>query len=79
MAGLGQGCVLVTTQPQAPLPELLDGRDLLYVPPADTPHGARPCCTWPTTQRWRSNWLTTHTSPPASFAGGDRPTACGPL
>ena len=36
MAGLGQGCVLVTTQPQAPLPELLDGRDLLYVPPADS-------------------------------------------
>jgi glycosyltransferase involved in cell wall biosynthesis len=35
MAGLAQGCALVTTTPQAPLPELVDGRDLLYVPPED--------------------------------------------
>jgi glycosyltransferase involved in cell wall biosynthesis len=33
MAGLAHGCAIVTTTPQAPLPELVDGRDLLYVPP----------------------------------------------
>jgi glycosyltransferase involved in cell wall biosynthesis len=36
MAGLANGCALVTTLPQAPLPELVDGRDLLYVPPEDS-------------------------------------------
>ncbi|HXF61157.1 MAG TPA: glycosyltransferase family 4 protein, partial [Caldilineaceae bacterium] len=35
MAGLAHGCAIVTTTPQAPLPELVEGRDLLYVPPGD--------------------------------------------
>lgn len=35
MAGLANGCAIVTTTPQAPLPELEDGRDLLYVAPED--------------------------------------------
>lgn len=35
MAGLAHGCAIVTTTPQSPLPELVDGRDLLYVPPED--------------------------------------------
>ncbi len=35
MAGLNHGCAIVTTYPQAPLPELVDGRDLLYTPPGD--------------------------------------------
>lgn len=35
MAGLANGCAIVTTHPQSPLPELVDGRDLCYVPPAD--------------------------------------------
>ena len=35
MAGLVNGCAIVTTTPQSPLPELADGRDLLYVPPND--------------------------------------------
>lgn len=35
MAGLAHGCAIVTTTPTAPLPELVDGRDLLYVPPGD--------------------------------------------
>lgn len=35
MAGLAHGCAIVTTTPQAPLPELVDGRDLLYIPPND--------------------------------------------
>ncbi len=35
MAALAHGCALVTTIPQAPLPELLDQRDLLYVPAED--------------------------------------------
>jgi glycosyltransferase involved in cell wall biosynthesis len=35
MAGLANGCAIVTTTPQAPLPELQAGRDLLYVPPED--------------------------------------------
>ncbi len=35
MAGLANGCAIVTTEPQAPLPELAHGRDLLYVPPED--------------------------------------------
>lgn len=35
MAGLAQGCAIVTTMPQAPLPELVDGHDVLYIPPND--------------------------------------------
>ena len=35
MAGLANGCAIVTTTPQAPLPELVDGRDLCYVTPGD--------------------------------------------
>jgi glycosyltransferase involved in cell wall biosynthesis len=35
MAGLAHGCALVTTTPHSPLPELIDGRDLLYVPAGD--------------------------------------------
>ena len=35
MAGLANGCAIVTTTPQGPLPELQDGRDLLYAPPGD--------------------------------------------
>ncbi|MBW7881103.1 MAG: glycosyltransferase family 4 protein [Caldilineaceae bacterium] len=35
MAGLAAGCAIVTTTPQAPLPELQEGRDLIYVPPGD--------------------------------------------
>ncbi|MBX3013486.1 MAG: glycosyltransferase family 4 protein [Caldilineaceae bacterium] len=34
MAGLAHGCAVVTTTPQSPLPELVDGRDLCYVPAA---------------------------------------------
>ncbi len=35
MAGLAHGCAIVTTTPSVPIPELVDGRDLLYVPPGD--------------------------------------------
>jgi glycosyltransferase involved in cell wall biosynthesis len=35
MAGLANGCAIVTTTPQAPLPELQEGHDLLYAPPED--------------------------------------------
>ena len=35
MAGLANGCAIVTTTPQDPLPDLQDGRDLLYAPPGD--------------------------------------------
>lgn len=35
MAGLANGCAIVTTTPQAPLPELQHGRDVLYVAPGD--------------------------------------------
>jgi glycosyltransferase involved in cell wall biosynthesis len=35
MAGLAHGCAIVTTTPSAPIPELVKGRDLLYVPPGD--------------------------------------------
>jgi glycosyltransferase involved in cell wall biosynthesis len=35
MAGLANGCAIVTTTPQSPLPELQAGRDLLYVSPED--------------------------------------------
>lgn len=34
LAALAHGCAIVTTTPQSPLPELVDGRDLLYVAPA---------------------------------------------
>lgn len=37
MAGLAHGCAIVTTTPLTPLPELVEGRDLLYVPPEE-PH-----------------------------------------
>ena len=33
MAGLANGCAIVTTTPQTPLPELVDERELLYVAP----------------------------------------------
>lgn len=32
MAALANGCAIVTTTPQGPLPELVHDRDLLYVP-----------------------------------------------
>ncbi|NJN84025.1 MAG: glycosyltransferase [Caldilineaceae bacterium] len=35
MAGLANGCAIVTTFPQSPLPELVDGEDLVYVPVAN--------------------------------------------
>lgn len=35
MAGLANGCAIVTTTPQSPLPELEGGRQLLYVAPGD--------------------------------------------
>jgi glycosyltransferase involved in cell wall biosynthesis len=35
MAGLAHGCAIVTTTPAAPIPEVVEGRDLLYVPPRD--------------------------------------------
>lgn len=41
MAGLANGCAIVTTMPRSPLPEIEDGRDLLYVPPGDAVAAAR--------------------------------------
>jgi glycosyltransferase involved in cell wall biosynthesis len=41
MAGLAHGCTIITTTPQAPLPELVDGRDLLFVPAEDAVATAR--------------------------------------
>jgi glycosyltransferase involved in cell wall biosynthesis len=35
MAGLAHGCAIITTTPTAPIPELVEGRDLLYVPSGD--------------------------------------------
>ena len=35
MAGLANGCAIVTTAPQTPLPDFLDDRDWLAVPPND--------------------------------------------
>jgi len=35
MAGLANGCALVTTTPQHPLPELVEGRDVLFAPAGD--------------------------------------------
>ena len=40
MAGLAHGCAIVTTQPQSPMPELVEGRDLIYVPPVDAESSA---------------------------------------
>ncbi len=36
MAGLAHGCAIVTTAPQTPLPELVNERDVLYIPPGDS-------------------------------------------
>jgi glycosyltransferase involved in cell wall biosynthesis len=41
MAGLANGCAIVTTHPQAPTPELVDGRDLLLVPAGDAQAAAQ--------------------------------------
>lgn len=40
MAGLAHGCAIVTTEPQGTLPELVDGRDLLFVPRETVPVAA---------------------------------------
>lgn len=40
MAGLAHGCAIVTTTPQSPLPELVDERDLCYVPPEEPKRAA---------------------------------------
>jgi glycosyltransferase involved in cell wall biosynthesis len=36
MAALANGCAIITTTPQAPLPELRHERDLLYVDASDS-------------------------------------------
>jgi len=41
MAGLAHSCAIITTTPQSPLPELVHGRDLLYVPPEDAKAAAQ--------------------------------------
>jgi glycosyltransferase involved in cell wall biosynthesis len=41
MAALAHGCAIVTTTPSAPLPELINGRDLIYVPPGDVDTAVR--------------------------------------
>lgn len=41
MAGLANGCAIVTTTPQTPLPDLQDGREWLAVPPDDPQATAR--------------------------------------
>jgi glycosyltransferase involved in cell wall biosynthesis len=41
MAGLAHGCAIVTTTPPGPLPELVAGRDLLFVAPRDATGAAR--------------------------------------
>ena len=41
MAGLANGCAVVTTTPQAPLPELVTERDLIYVAPGNAQALAR--------------------------------------
>ena len=35
MAGLANGCAIVTTTPQQPIPELKDGQQIIYIPPRD--------------------------------------------
>jgi glycosyltransferase involved in cell wall biosynthesis len=35
MAGLANGCAVVTTEPRVPIPELADGSDVLFVPRGD--------------------------------------------
>lgn len=57
MAGLAHGCAIVTTYPAAPLPELVEGEHLVYVPPGD-PQAAAQAVTRivhdpPTAQRLR--------------------------
>ena len=37
MAGLANGCAIVTTTPHDPLPELVDGQDALFAPAGDVP------------------------------------------
>ncbi|MEZ4558873.1 MAG: hypothetical protein R2854_20975 [Caldilineaceae bacterium] len=41
MAGLVNGCAIVTTTPQAPLPELAMERDVMYVAPGNDEAAAR--------------------------------------
>lgn len=41
MAGLANGCAIVTTQPKQPIPELVDGEHLMYVPPRSPDSAAR--------------------------------------
>jgi len=41
MAGLVNGCAIITTTPQAPLPELAHERDLCYVDPGDAQGAAQ--------------------------------------
>ncbi|MCB0044626.1 MAG: glycosyltransferase family 4 protein [Caldilineaceae bacterium] len=41
MAGLANGCAIVTTTPQSPLPELADERELLYFAPGNDQAAAR--------------------------------------
>ena len=41
MAGLVNGCAIVTTTPQSPLPELAMERDVMYVAPANDEAAAR--------------------------------------
>ncbi len=41
MAGLANGCAIVTTTPQTPMPELVDERDLLYVAPGNDQAAAK--------------------------------------
>jgi glycosyltransferase involved in cell wall biosynthesis len=41
MAALAHGCAIVTTTPTAPIPELVAGRDLVYVPVGDIEAAAK--------------------------------------
>lgn len=41
MAGLANGCAIVTTTPQVPVPQLVNGQDLLFVPPGAPKVAAR--------------------------------------
>lgn len=41
MAGLTNGCAIVTTEPKEPIPEFIDGEQLLYVPPGNADEAAR--------------------------------------